>query len=33
MENIRKTTYNGDFAIALQGQIDSVNASAVEECI
>lgn len=35
MENITvtKTTYNGSFAIALQGQIDTANAAAVEESI
>ena len=33
MENIRKTTYKGDFAIALQGQIDTANAATVEESI
>ena len=33
MENIKKTTYNGDFAIALQGQIDTANAATVEESI
>ena len=33
MENIKKTTYNGNFAIALQGQIDTANAAAVEESI
>ena len=33
MENVSKTTYKGDFAIALQGQIDTANAAAVEESI
>lgn len=33
MENIKKTAYNGNFAIALQGQIDTANAAAVEESI
>lgn len=33
MENIRKTVCNGNFAIALDGRIDSANAAAVEESI
>lgn len=33
MENVSKTTYKGDFAIALQGQIDTANAATVEESI
>ena len=33
MENIKATTYNGSFAIALHGQIDTANAAAAEEAI
>ena len=33
MENIQKTTYKGDFAIALHGQIDTANATEAEEAI
>ena len=33
MDNIKKTTYNNNFAIALHGQIDTANATAVEEAI
>ena len=33
MENVKEITYNGDFAIALQGQVDTVNAAAVEQSI
>lgn len=33
MECVRKSVYNGQFAIALDGNITSVNAPAVEEAI
>lgn len=33
MENIQKTTYNGNFAIALHGQIDTANAADAEQAI
>ena len=33
MENVRETSFNGNFAIALDGRIDSANAAAVEESI
>ena len=33
MENIQKTIYNGNFSIALHGQIDTANAAAAEEAI
>lgn len=33
MENVTKTTYNGAFAIALHGHIDTANASQVEAAV